>query len=70
MAGPSLAKGVVNQARSLTKLPNYCPHDLEQLSTGFVPYSPVGTGLLTDKIDENTRLDSTDFRKTVPRFTS
>jgi aryl-alcohol dehydrogenase-like predicted oxidoreductase len=42
---------------------------LEELGIGFVPYSPLGKGFLTGKIDENTRLDSADFRNTVPRFT-
>lgn len=41
---------------------------LEQLGIGFVPFSPLGKGFLTGKIDENTRFDSTDFRNTVPRF--
>lgn len=42
---------------------------LEELGIGFVPYSPLGRGFLTGKIDENTRFDSTDFRNTLPRFT-
>jgi aryl-alcohol dehydrogenase-like predicted oxidoreductase len=42
---------------------------LEELGIGFVPYSPLGKGFLTGKIDENTKLDSNDFRNTVPRFT-
>jgi aryl-alcohol dehydrogenase-like predicted oxidoreductase len=42
---------------------------LEELSIGFVPFSPLGRGFLTGKIDENTSFDSTDFRSTVPRFT-
>lgn len=41
---------------------------LEALEIGFVPFSPLGKGFLTGKIDENTKLDSTDFRSTVPRF--
>ncbi len=41
----------------------------EELGIGFVPYSPLGKGFLTGKIDEHTRLDSGDFRNTVPRFT-
>lgn len=41
---------------------------LEELGIGFVPFSPLGKGFLTGKIDENTQLDSTDFRNTVPRF--
>lgn len=41
---------------------------LEELGIGFVPFSPLGKGFLTGKIDENTKLDSTDFRNTVPRF--
>ena len=42
---------------------------LEELGIGFVPFSPLGKGFLTGKIDENTTLDSSDFRNTVPRFT-
>ena len=42
---------------------------LEELGIGFVPYSPLGKGFLTGKIDENTTFDSTDFRNIVPRFT-
>jgi aryl-alcohol dehydrogenase-like predicted oxidoreductase len=42
---------------------------LEELGIGFVPFSPLGRGFLTGKIDENTSFDSTDFRSTVPRFT-
>jgi aryl-alcohol dehydrogenase-like predicted oxidoreductase len=42
---------------------------IQELGIGFVPYSPLGKGFLTGKIDENTKLDSTDFRNTVPRFT-
>ena len=41
---------------------------LEELGIGFVPFSPLGKGYLTGKIDENTKFDSTDFRNTVPRF--
>ncbi|MGA7415187.1 MAG: aldo/keto reductase [Bryobacteraceae bacterium] len=41
---------------------------LEELGIGFVPFSPLGKGYLTGKIDENTTFDSTDFRNTVPRF--
>lgn len=41
---------------------------LEELGIGFVPFSPLGRGFLTGKIDENTTFDSTDFRTTVPRF--
>ena len=41
---------------------------LEELGIGFVPYSPLGKGFLTGKIDENTQLDSSDFRNTIPRF--
>ena len=41
---------------------------LEELKIGFVPFSPLGKGFLTGRIDENTKLDSTDFRSTVPRF--
>ena len=43
---------------------------LERLGIGFVPFSPLGKGYLTGKIDENTTFDSTDFRNTVPRFTA
>ena len=43
---------------------------LEELGTGFVPYSPLGRGFLTGKMNENTTFDSTDFRNTLPRFTS
>jgi aryl-alcohol dehydrogenase-like predicted oxidoreductase len=42
---------------------------LEELKIGFVPYSPLGKGYLTGKIDENTTFDSTDFRSSLPRFT-
>ncbi|RRI05821.1 aldo/keto reductase [Mesorhizobium tamadayense] len=42
---------------------------LEELGIGFVPFSPLGAGFLTGKIDENTRFDSSDFRNNVPRFT-
>lgn len=41
---------------------------LEELGIGFVPFSPLGKGFLTGKIDQNTKFDSTDFRNTVPRF--
>jgi aryl-alcohol dehydrogenase-like predicted oxidoreductase len=41
----------------------------EELGIGFVPYSPLGRGFLTGKIDENTKFDKNDFRNTVPRFT-
>ena len=42
---------------------------LEELGIGFVPYSPLGKGFLTGKIDENTAFDSSDFRNQLPRFT-
>jgi aryl-alcohol dehydrogenase-like predicted oxidoreductase len=42
---------------------------LEKLGIGFVPYSPLGKGFLTGAMNENTKLDSTDFRSTLPRFT-
>ena len=42
---------------------------LEELGIGFVPFSPLGKGFLTGKIDENTTFDRTDFRNVVPRFT-
>ncbi|WP_423147986.1 aldo/keto reductase [Rubrolithibacter danxiaensis] len=41
---------------------------LEELGIGFVPFSPLGKGFLTGKIDENTNFDATDFRNIVPRF--
>ena len=41
---------------------------LEQLGIGFVPFSPLGKGFLTGKVDETTAFDSSDFRSTVPRF--
>jgi aryl-alcohol dehydrogenase-like predicted oxidoreductase len=42
---------------------------LDELGIGFVPFSPLGRGFLTGKIDENTTFDSSDFRNKVPRFT-
>jgi aryl-alcohol dehydrogenase-like predicted oxidoreductase len=42
---------------------------LEELGIGLVPYSPLGKGFLTGKMDENTTFDKTDFRNTLPRFT-
>jgi aryl-alcohol dehydrogenase-like predicted oxidoreductase len=41
---------------------------LEELGIGFVPFSPLGRGFLTGKIDESTQFDAKDFRKNVPRF--
>lgn len=41
---------------------------LEELGVGFVPFSPLGKGFLTGKIDQSTEFDKTDFRNTVPRF--
>jgi len=41
---------------------------LEELGIGFVPFSPLGRGFLTGKIDENTQFDSSDFRNVMPRF--
>jgi aryl-alcohol dehydrogenase-like predicted oxidoreductase len=41
---------------------------LEELGIGFVPFSPLGAGFLTGKIDETTKFDPTDFRNSVPRF--
>ena len=41
---------------------------LEEFAIGFVPFSPLGAGFLTGKIDENTKFDPTDFRNMVPRF--
>lgn len=43
---------------------------LEELGIGFVPFSPLGKGFLTGKIDETTTFDKNDFRNTVPRFTA
>jgi aryl-alcohol dehydrogenase-like predicted oxidoreductase len=43
---------------------------LEELGIGFVPFSPLGRGFLTGKVDENTTFDSSDLRSTLPRFTS
>ena len=42
---------------------------LEELGIGFVPFSPLGKGFLTGKIDEHTTFDASDFRNIVPRFT-
>jgi aryl-alcohol dehydrogenase-like predicted oxidoreductase len=42
---------------------------IEELGIGLVPYSPLGKGFLTGKIDENAKFDSSDFRSTLPRFT-
>jgi aryl-alcohol dehydrogenase-like predicted oxidoreductase len=42
---------------------------LEELGIGFVPFSPLGKGFLTGKINEDTKFDSADFRNVVPRFT-
>ena len=42
---------------------------LEELGIGLVPYSPLGKGFLTGKVDESTRFDKSDFRNIVPRFT-
>src|SRR5205814_1867688 len=42
---------------------------LEELGIGFVPYSPLGKGFLTGKIDQDATFDSSDFRSTLPRFT-
>jgi len=42
---------------------------LEELGIGFVPYSPLGKGFLTGKIDENTSFDNSDILTTIPRFT-
>jgi hypothetical protein len=49
-----------------SKVPN---HPTSTPGIGFVPYSPLGKGFLTGKIDENTTFDSSDFRSTLPRFT-
>lgn len=45
-------------------------HALEEMGIGFVPFSPLGKGFLTGKIDENTKFDSSDFRNIVPRFST
>ena len=42
----------------------------DELGIGFVPFSPLGAGFLTGKIDENTKFDATDFRNNVPRFSA
>jgi len=42
---------------------------LEELGVGFVPYSPLGKGFLTGKIDKGTAFDSSDIRNSIPRFT-
>jgi aryl-alcohol dehydrogenase-like predicted oxidoreductase len=42
---------------------------VEELGIGFVAYSPLGKGFLTGKMDENTKIDSSDFRNILPRFT-
>jgi aryl-alcohol dehydrogenase-like predicted oxidoreductase len=42
---------------------------LEELGIGFVPYSPLGKGFLTGKMDESTKFDATDIRSIIPRFT-
>ena len=42
---------------------------MEELGIGFVPFSPLGKGFLTGKIDDSTKFDSSDFRNSVPRFT-
>jgi aryl-alcohol dehydrogenase-like predicted oxidoreductase len=42
---------------------------LEKLGVGFVPYSPLGRGFLTGKLNENTAFESSDFRNMLPRFT-
>jgi aryl-alcohol dehydrogenase-like predicted oxidoreductase len=42
---------------------------LEELGIGFVPFSPLGKGFLTGKMDENTKFEKTDIRSTIPRFT-
>ena len=43
---------------------------LEELGIGFVPFSPLGKGFLTGKVDETTTFDSNDIRSTIPRFTA
>jgi aryl-alcohol dehydrogenase-like predicted oxidoreductase len=53
----------LERARKSKSLPT-----LEELGIGFVPFSPLGKGFLTGKIDENTKFDATDFRNVVPRF--
>ena len=43
---------------------------LEELGIGFVPFSPLGAGFLTGKIDQNTKFEQNDFRNSVPRFSA
>lgn len=43
---------------------------LEELGIGFVPFSPLGAGFLTGKVDQTTTFDKTDFRSIVPRFSA
>jgi aryl-alcohol dehydrogenase-like predicted oxidoreductase len=43
---------------------------LEELGIGFVPFSPLGKGFLTGKIDEKTQFDKSDFRNIIPRFST
>ena len=45
-----------------------CSQTCEELGIGFVPFSPLGAGFLTGKIDPNTTFDRTDFRNISPRF--
>jgi aryl-alcohol dehydrogenase-like predicted oxidoreductase len=52
-----------------TRTPEKVIPTLEELGIGFVPYSPLGKGFLTGKIDEKAKFDSSDFRSTLPRFT-
>ena len=61
---PERILAVVARRRKQEVLPT-----LEELGIGFVPFSPLGKGFLTGKIDENTKFDSSDFRSIVPRFT-
>jgi aryl-alcohol dehydrogenase-like predicted oxidoreductase len=48
----------------------YWMQTLEELGIGLIPYSPFGKGFLSGKMDEKTTFDSSDFRSTLPRFTS
>src|ERR1700719_3961554 len=57
------------QERKLGKSNKEVIPTLEELGIGMVPYSPLGKGFLTGKMDENTELGSGDFRSTLPRFT-
>ncbi len=71
---PLTSKALKLRSRRKSKLPCASSRErviptLEELGIGFVPYSPLGKGFLTGKIDENAKFDSSDFRSTLPRFT-